>query len=225
MAGVARGSSLYLLAVCVLLAGAEPAWKSKPISQWTAEDAKSVLTDSPWVKHAAIAILPQRSESQMREGGKMGGGGSNGGLRSLDSATLDQIKRHGAAQIRWESAAPVRAAEFKAREEGAPDWDGNYYAIAVYGVPGITPGLERNLRSDLRQTTFLKRAGKRDLRPERVDISLSGSGLARIVYLFPRSAGFTFADEKIEFVSQIGRLFLSQVFETGMMIFDGRLEL
>lgn len=62
---------LLPLSAVLLLAG-DAAWKSKPISEWNADDAKQVLTSSPWVKKAAVSVLPQRSEAQMRDGGQMG---------------------------------------------------------------------------------------------------------------------------------------------------------
>jgi hypothetical protein len=127
--------------------------------------------------------------------------------------------------VRWESAAPVRAAELKAGETGAPDWEGDYYAIAVYDVPGITPVVQKSLSGELKQTAFLKRNGKKDLKPVRVDIALSGNKLARVVYWFPRSAGITTDDKRVDFVAQIGRLYVAQFFETGEMQFQGKLEL
>jgi hypothetical protein len=66
--------SLLLAFPCALLIAAEPAWLSKPIAQWDAEDAKQVLTNSPWVKYARPAVLPEGTEAQRREGGQMGGG-------------------------------------------------------------------------------------------------------------------------------------------------------
>jgi hypothetical protein len=198
---------------------ADPSWKTKPIRQWTAEDARQVLMDSPWVKRAAIAILPQRSEAQMREGGKMGGGGKNAGL-----GPLSDISRDRTLEVRWESAGAVRAAELKAGDTG-PDWDGDYYAIAVYDVPGITPLAQKTLQSDLKQTTLLKRDGKKDLKPTRVEIALLGKNLARIVYLFPRSPDITLADERVQFVAQIGRLYLAQLFDLAAMQFEGKLDL
>ena len=212
--------SCLLLFSVVLLMAADPSWKGKTISQWSAEDAGQVLTNSPWVKRTTVAILPQRSEAQLREGGKMGGGGKRAGLGSLSESgrgeTLD---------VRWESAAPVRAAELKAGETGAPDWEGDYYAIAVYDVPGITPVVQKSLSGELKQTTFLKRNGKKDLKPTRIDIALMGKNRARVVYFFPRSAEITLDDKRVEFVAQIGRLYVAQFFDTGEMQFQGKLEL
>jgi len=213
-----RNVCCFLLASAALGA-ADPAWKSKPIAQWTKEDAKQVTANSPWVKRTVMAILPQRSESQLRDGGKMGGGGERAGLAKVDATQRTILA------VRWESAAPLRAAEMLAGESGAPDWDGDYYAIAVYDVPGITPGAGKNLPGELRQTTFLKREGKKDIKPARVEIALLGGNYARILYLFSRDPMLREDDGRIEFVSQIGRIYVDAVFGAADMMYQGKLEL
>ena len=216
----------FLLSAVVMLTAADATWKSKSISQWTLEDARQVLANSPWAKPTAIAILPRLTEDQLRDGGRMGGGTTHFWKRpDADSNVAAGGGEHASIEVRWESALPVRAAEVKAGETGAPAWDGDYYAIAVYDLPGITPAIQKNLRGALKQTTCLKRGGKKDLKPERVEISVSAGNLARIVYLFPRSAGLTTLDTRVEFVSQIGRIFVAQFFETGEMRLGGQLEL
>jgi hypothetical protein len=184
-----------------------------PIS---AEALDPVLVDSPWVKHAPVAIFPPRGEAQLREGGKMGGGGKRAGLGKVKTPP-------GTFQVRWESAAPVRAGERKSGDTANTRWEADYYAIAIYGVPGITSSNRKGLRGELKQTAFLRRRGKKDLRPTRVD--LLSDNTARILYLFPRSAVITTEDRRVEFVSQIGRMYVGPVFTIADMIFQGKLEL
>lgn len=202
-----------------LLMAADPAWKSKPISEWSAEDAKEVLANSPWAKAAQGSAVTQRSEAQLRERGRMGGGASAGKRASgMESARL------GGIVVRWESALPVRTAELKAGEVGAPDWQGDYYAIAVYNVPGLS-GNQKFLAGELKRTAFLKLDGKKDIRPSRVDVDLSADKLARVVYLFPRTVPITADDKRIGFVAQMGELSLAPYFITEEMQFQGKLEL
>ena len=217
--------TLYFLLTAIPLIAADPSWKTKPISAWTADDAAQILTNSPWVKRTAFAIVPERSEAQLREGGKLGGGGKRAGLGALDKSLFADPKQRPPLQVRWESAAPVRAAELTSRETDAPVWQGEYYAIAVYDVPGVTPLVQKFLAGDLKQTTTLKRSGGKPLKPIRVDIALSGDKLARIVYLFPRAAELTTYDKRIEFTSQIGRIVVTQFFDLDQMQFDGKLQL
>ena len=207
-----------LIVFALPLIAADASWKSKPVSEWSAEDGAQVLKDSAWVQFAGVATLPVRGEAQLRDGGKMGGGGKGAGLKKLGTLPT-------ALQVRWESAAPLHAAELKAGEKSVPNWDGDYYAIAVYGVPGITRTNEKNLQGELRQTSLLKRRGKKDLKPERVDIALLGDNTVRILYLFARTAEITLEDQRVDFVSQIGRIYVGPSFNLAEMQFQGRLEL
>ena len=55
-----------------LLTAAEPFWKTKPIAQWSEEDAKQLLTASPWVKVVTAGVARPMSEDELRAGGEMG---------------------------------------------------------------------------------------------------------------------------------------------------------
>src|SRR6516164_1545238 len=130
----------------VLVLAADPSWTTKEVASWSEEDAVQVLTRSPWVAAATLTILPARSEAQSRDGGRMGGGRA-AGLEALQPSILmgvgkaskgfaSSIEKRKTLTVRWESALPVRSAEKKAGED-APTWEGDYYAISVYGVPGL----------------------------------------------------------------------------------------
>jgi hypothetical protein len=69
-AATVRKSVVLIAFPLAVLIAADPAWMSKPIQQRDEEDAKQVVTNSPWVKHARPALLPQLTEDQRREGDK-----------------------------------------------------------------------------------------------------------------------------------------------------------
>jgi hypothetical protein len=127
-----------------------------------------------------------------------------------------------AVMVRWESAQPVRAAEEKAGETGAPNIDKDHYAIVVYDI--LTPQ-RYNLASELKGIAYIKRDNAKNLKPSHVEILRQPDGKATLVYLFPRSKEITKKDGRLEFVAQIGRLFVSQFFYTFQMQIDGQLEL
>ena len=181
-----------------------------------ADDDSSLLVNSPWVKQARVAFLPVRGEAQLREGGKMGGAGKRAGLGKLTAPET--------LEIRWESI-PVRTAELKTGTGPGTEPEGDYYAIAVYGVPGITASNRKGLGSELKQTSFLRMRGKKDLRPARVEIEPLGGNKARILYLFSRTTPITAEDRQVEFVSQIGRMCVNPVFTVADMAVQGKLEL
>jgi hypothetical protein len=216
-----------------LLLAANPAWKTKEISQWSVEDAQQLLKSSPWVKKTVATILPKRSEAQQRDAGRMGGG-EGAGIEALSPGNFigfGRPSRRFAANmrdqrtviVRWESALPVHSAEAKIGDMDAPTWDGQYYALAVYGVPGLED--QKHLPVELRKTAFLRREGSKDTLPARVDLIYTDEKSATVLYLFPLSANVTAKDRNIWFAAQIGQLFVEQNFDAGEMQFHGKLEL
>lgn len=229
-----RIAKLVLLPVgAVLLLGADPSWKTKDISQWNEQEAKLLLSDSPWVKKATPALLPPQNEASRRQGGSWGGGQSVG-LDALSAASLiggsqQPGKRRAklnqdAVEIRWESARTVRAAELKAKDTDAPDWEGSFYVVAVYDVPGLDINAKA-LAGELKTKSILQADGKKPLKPVRVDLLPQVGNLTTVVYLFPRTVEFTLEDQRIEFSAQFGRLSMAQYFYTQDMQYQGKLEL
>jgi hypothetical protein len=220
----------------LMLTGADQAWKNKQYPEWTEDDAKEVMTDSPWAKSVvAVPVKPKGREEQAgRRRGRIGiggfgigrtgpdGAGRHGGEDGAGKASPDQPAT---LTLRWESAQPMREAELKARDIGAPDVADDYYAIAVFGVPrGMLPDDSKERLGELKKLAVLKREGKKDLSPIRVDILLRENRPV-VVYLFSKSAEFTWRDHGITFEAQISRLKFSQPFSTDDMTFHGKLEL
>lgn len=210
-----------------LLLAADPSWKNKPIPNWTEEDARQILTRSPWSKSIVATINPRQGEFERREGGNMGQATGVGfdGIDEKKGRSSSPARRSLTLQIRWESALPIRAAELKSRVVELPTLEGDGYRIAVYGVPGANiQGDPKTLGDPLRKQAVLRREGKADVKPSRVEVFAREDGLV-IVYLFPLSAEISPKDGRIEFNAQIGRLAFAQSFDLGEMQFQGKLEL
>ena len=127
--------------------------------------------------------------------------------------------------VRWESALPVRAAELKAREAQPPTLSDDGYLIAVYGVPfTAAKGDPLSLARDFKESAFLKRDGKKDVKPLSVEAFELEHSVA-VVYRFPLSAEISKRDSAVEFIALIGRLEVSQTFNVEEMLFQGKLEL
>jgi len=231
---------IWLLPVsAALLFAADPAWKSKPVPSWTEEDAKQVLTDSPWSKVVIAGLTRLQNEDERREGGNMGqsqgvgfdGVGEKQVRPKLDLPTvLTKTYTPHAPEfikllVRWETALPVRAAELKAGELDPPTLDGEGYKVAVYGVPGpYFRGDPKKLGDPLRKEAALKREGKPDVKPARAEV-FQRQGSMVIVYLFPLSAEINKKDTLMEFSAQIGRIVVRQMFDVTEMRFQGNVEL
>ena len=232
-----------LVASATLLIAADQVWESKPTSQWTEEDARQVLTNSPWSKATRAVITRRLTEEQLREGGQMGQprGIGNEGLDPKGSGpkvspniltgpgggdrSPRSLPQSITLQLRWESALPVRLAELKVHEMGPSTLPGDGYSIAVYGIPcGGFKGTPEQLGQPLKNLAALKRDGKKDVRPVRVEV-FQRENDSVVVYLFPLSAEISKKDRRVRFEAQIGRIVLVQDFELSEMELLGKLEI
>lgn len=237
------GSSLkrfWILPVCgMLLLAADSPWK-KPVASWTQEDARQILTDSPWARSVTAMLTRRLNEDEIRQNsGNMGqphgigydGVGEKPVRPKLDLPTiLTRTYTPPPAEsipllVRWESGLPVRTAELKAAEIAPPTLEGDGYRIAVFGIPGPLPkGDPEKLGAPLRPWAALSREGKKDVKPSRAEVFQREDGLA-VVFLFPLSAEIGRKDSFVEFHAQIGRIVVRQSFDVQQMYFHGQLEL
>ena len=119
----------------------------------------------------------------------------------------------------------MRIAELKSHFVEPPTLEGEGYRLAVYGIPGkFFKGEPQSLGNPLKQQAFLKREGKKDVKPLSVEVFQLGNGLV-ITYLFPLSAEISRNDRRIEFEARIGRIGILQFFNVDEMQFQGKLEL
>jgi hypothetical protein len=228
-----RNVGLCAVLLAAVAFAAEPAWQDKAPAQWSGDDAKQLLTDSPWVKQITPQNIPDLSPDERREGGNMeaspghgvglAGLGILGPRRQAEAIARAHYKpTPDAVVIRWESAMPVRAAEQKAGETDPPGIDEDHYVIVVYDI--LTPK-RWNLENELKGIAYIKRDNGKNMKPSSVEILRQPDGKATIVYSFPRKVEISKKDGRLEFVAQIGRLFVSQFFYTFQMQFQGQLEL
>jgi len=235
--------ALLLAAALDHLIAADPAWKSKPAAQWTEEDAKQVLTKSPWAREIKAGVTRRLTEDQLREAGQMGQprGVGNEGVDPKgsgpkvspnvfsgpggDDRSSRSLPGFITLKLRWESALPVQIAEMKAHETEPPTLEGDGYRIAVYGVPRAGfKGDPEKLGEPLKNLAALKREGKKDVRPVRVEVFQREDDVV-VVYLFPLAAEITKNDGRIQFDAHIGRIVFTETFNLNEMEFMGKLEL
>jgi hypothetical protein len=243
MRNVWKHTAGLIVAAASLTAAADPVWKSKSAAQWTEADAKEVLNTSPWVMQVTAVVTRRLTEEQLREAGRMGqpiGVGNEGvdpngsgptvtaniftGLGDNDRSPRSRPQPI-VLKLRWESALPVRIAEFKSRSVDAPASDDAGYRLAVYGIPGGGfKGDPKELGKPLKNLAFLKRNGKKDVRPASAEVVQFESGVV-VLYVFPLSAEIGKSDGQVRFEAQIGRIVVAHTFELSEMEFMGKLEL
>ena len=234
-----------VIVAAALLVAADPAWKSKPTAEWTEEDARQVLTASPWSKTTRAVITRRLTEEELRAAGQLGqprgigndnvdakGTGPKVSLNPFTSSggndrSIRSLPQPVTLRLRWENALPVRLAELKAHEVEPPASEGGGYRVAVYGLP--VPDADvmidpKQLVQPLKNLAALKRQGKKDVKPVRVEVFQRDREIV-VVYLFPLSAEITSKDGRVEFEAQIGRIVIAQSFDVEQMEFQGKLEL
>lgn len=235
------GHGLWLLpAFAGLLLAGDVSWRDKAARDWNVEDARQVLTESPWARTVIGSISRLETEDERRTGGKMGqdhGVGFDGvdGNKSKSKAAADYFtagpggatipRTEVRLQVRWESALPVRLAEIKAGVVEPPVLPGDGYRLAVYGVPGTYFRDDpKKLGEPLKKGAVLKREGKMNVMPSAVEVFQREDGLV-VVYLFPLSAEISSRDGLIRFEAHIGRVGFTQYFDTAQMQYQNKLEL
>jgi hypothetical protein len=240
-------SSVVFTALLIAPLPAEgPAWIDKEPSQWTEQDAEQLLKSSPWAHDTGAVITRRLTEDQLREAGQMGqpqtlgnaGVDAKGTEYKITPEMLNVFSGRGGddrsirsrpqpitLRLCWESALPVRLAELKAHVIEPPTLQGDGYQIAVYGIPG--PSFKedpKKLGDPLKSTAALKREGKKDVKPSRVEAFQRQDGYV-VIYLFPMSAEISVRDGHVQFEAQIGRISVEHIYNLKEMQFLGKLEL
>lgn len=220
-------------ALCLAVLSADESWQTKPVAQWSDDDAVQVLAKSPWVGVVHPDIVRDLSPDERRQSGNFEADQGKGvGLAGIDIFNPAKMKEAiarahakpdpGTFYVRWVSAAPVRAAEKKLGDLNAPASDDKYYTIVVYDIPTPT---RINIAAELKGIASLKRENKKDLKPSKVLIVRKDETLADVIYQFKRSTEITKRDSYVGFAAQIERLVLWQVFYPQQMQIQGKLEL
>ena len=185
-----RKSLLAGFALAILATGsaaaADKAWRTKPASEWTVDDALEVLRDSDWAHEEDVLI--SRGVSPFTRDGRL----RTRTLRNPFGGWASYI-------VRWESAQPVMQAferlvelgeETSALYQGRPpQLPEEYYVITVKSLRLPRSGvdfLERLGEENLLRVTELGRPGL-TVKPVRVERSGMGASAALHFY-FPVSA-------------------------------------
>ncbi len=232
---------LFVFGVATM-AIAEDFWVKKEYTQWTDDEVRKMLKDSPWAKDVMInaqSMIPSgRAENsggpgnsgfdvENSAGGSRGGrGGRTGGDSGGSGESLVSLN------ISWRSALPLKKALAKMRlaSEGSVPADlekllsteDTSYVIVLSGLP---PSMARAMQNPEQLKESVLRPGKR------VPISLAGYQLTPrgkvvdIVFVFPKTMRIAEDDKEVEVELKLGAIKLKRKFNLKEMMYSGKLEL
>ena len=237
-----------------ILAGGD-FWQEKDPSQWTGADAAAMLTNSPWAKKVTleragprppgplVVGAPTSRESGLRglggdattRGGGFsgwGGGGSIGPAGETGPLVMRQLI------LRWEGAAPVRAARSHSAfpADAAAQLAGysrDYYVITLTGLPDLPPMLDGRIeqRGEVRasalpeiRTVSIQSGGKAEFRAEKIERLKTPEG-PMLMLLFNRKNTVLEAGKTVSIEADMGRYVMKARFKLKDMRYRGKLEL
>ena len=205
-------------------------WDKKEFTQWSDKEVQRTFENSPWAKKVTVsgadAMAMLRSTGGAgggrRGGGAPGGGGGGGGGGRGGGGGGGGFGGAGAQNpgmpmlsllIRFDEAMPVKHAKVKYRmgesTEMTPemqqylDNEIDYYVVNVEGIPTALAVRFEEEPERLATTARLRRKGKDDIYPAKVEVGAQGSGVFR--YYFVKNDPIEISDKEVEFYFKLER--------------------
>jgi hypothetical protein len=184
----------FWLSATVLLFGGE-FWNDKAPGSWTAEEKQRLLTVSPWAKTVGATLDATKGTLNSRIFSVPGGQVSSPQMRDRGPDGVPPLS----GVVRWESAAPVLAAEGKPLPEEAV----GHLVISVtmtgaMSAPNVVESEDEQLRA-----TSLQAKGKLPVNPV---LMMRDDKTGTIRYFFAKKESFTAADKEWVFETSFGPL-------------------
>ena len=184
-------------------------WNKKPPAAWTPEEINRLLTHSPWAKEITPIYTSLPPPTDRRPWGE------NPPFPGGPVKPQRSIKAPYRVTIRWESADPIRSAQKTALPVAFSD----YYVVGIYFDYATRRDLGSKPLENLQQTTVLLDTRAVDAEIVRVHPEIANGFLAG----FPKPS--TGGVKQLEFSCRIGLLALKAKFDTGVMLYHGKLAL
>lgn len=259
MRSVSRRTTLAALAGFVpaaqlLRAAGKDFWNTKKPEEWSTKEVEVLLSDSPWAREASMEFNAEGMGGGMGgPGGGMGGpgggmGGPGGGMGGPGGGMggppgMGDMK----ATVRWESAAPVAAAQKIEPPANAQ----THYVISVSGLPamrGRGPGgqggpgggpdgenaqasddrreqMRERMQARLKEKTKLTRKDKDPINVDTVERKEEDGETVYVFSFLREGQAITAGDKEVTFVSALGPMEVKAKFSLKQMIYQGQLAL
>ena len=231
-----------------LAAARKEFWENKDAAEWSAEEKRILLGQSPWAREGIVRFEVERKRATGPYEGVAGPGGNIPGANpgatpgtiasvpigeppppvpSTDTGQSVQFR----VLARWESAKPVRLAGGPELPEGTA----RFYAIRLQGMPLLPPPKGREGGSVLNPNQGMLEAIQQNSRIERKDkiaiscahlLTGSGESATELLLFFERGADpITVGEKAVTLESRFGPFHLSVKFPLKDMMYKGALAL
>ena len=229
---------------------AEDFWVNKEYLQWSDEEVRKILTNSPWAKDitisaplSAVGGRGQRGAAAATAGGTTdvesggGGGGRRGGGRrgggEADGGGGGSNEALVTLNISWRSALPMRKALVRSRLGGgaatvppeAQQMLNNQEEDYVVVVSGVPVGMARTVQSPVLLDKTTIRAGKKTPVAAKAMNVQPHTQSVDLIYLFPKTQPIAADDKEVEIVLKLGPVEAKKKFNLKEMVYNGKLEL
>jgi hypothetical protein len=221
---------------------AEDFWTSKEYMQWTDEEVKKVMTNSPWAKDLTISVPvaalgrggQRATESAAPSDVEGGGGGGGRGRRGSGGGGGESGANPDAMvtlNISFRSALPVRKALVRSRlGSGAavPPEAGQLltkepdeYVVVVTGLPA---GMALLIDPVLKDKSTIRAGKKPPMAAKGMDVQRRTQSVD-VFYTFPKTQVISADDKEVEVDLRIGQIEAKKKFNLKDMVYKGKLEL
>jgi hypothetical protein len=218
----------------------EDFWVKKDYTQWTEEEVRKIMTNSPWSKETTVNAPagnfsgggPARSAApvdvETKDGGGRGGGRSRAGGDASSTPTQAQIT----LTVSWRSALPLRKAIVKSRIGASSEVPEDLkqslskepgdYIVVVSGVPAV---MARMIQDPVRLNRSSLKVGKRaPIVPKSVDFQARTQSVD-VLFVFPKNEPITLEEKEAELDLLLGPMEAKKKFTLKDMVYNGKLEM
>ena len=220
----------------------EDFWVKKDFTQWTDEEVRRIMTNSPWSKETTVNAPagelggrgPQRSAAPVEVDPNAGGGGGRGGRggRGGGDASSTPTQAQITLTVSWRSALPLRKAVVKSRIGASSEVPADLqqslakasedYVVVVSGVPAV---MARMIQDPVRLNRSSLKVGKRaPIVPKSVDFQARTQSVD-VLFIFPKNEPITLEDKEAELDLLLGPMEAKKKFTLKDMLYNGKLEM
>jgi hypothetical protein len=220
-----RTAVLLGLALPALASPPDEFWNEKAPKDWTEDERKQLLTNSPWAREATTKYnLGAYGLGMMGVGGTGRRGGrttANPGAAS-DNRDAPPLPKRYDSVVRWESALPVREAK---RAKPPDDAASNYILCVTGNLPMLGRASDDESDDEYSQRLdMLKEQTKLEKKGDPIYLDHVAYSKDGALFYFERGE-LTLHDGSVTFVTTLGPLDVKCKFALKEMMYRGKLEL